>query len=225
MNKDEFLGKVADLLACLPDSQVEESRAFLSEAIDDRMEDGMSEEEAVTAMGSPGSVAEAILDDLPAVPRAIARTKRRSTVLLWTLAIVGSPVWASLGLAFVALAVAVYICIWAMALCVWVLAVATGAAAVAAFALIAAGVAVGNIPYVIAMLGCGCFAAGITVFIGLGAAAVTRRIARLSVLWVRRAVSPFRKSGGDGSWAAASRDGFDGSLAGAAVPLAPAPAC
>lgn len=95
MTRDEFLGRLGELLACLPAEQVEETKAFYAEAIADRMEDGMSEEEAVAAMGTPGEVAEATLDDLPAVPRAIARTRRRSTTLLWVLTIVGSPVWAA----------------------------------------------------------------------------------------------------------------------------------
>ena len=71
MTRDEFLGRLGELLACLPAEQVEETKAFYAEAIADRMEDGMSEEEAVAAMGTPGEVAEATLDDLPAVPRAI----------------------------------------------------------------------------------------------------------------------------------------------------------
>ena len=105
MTRDEFLGRLGELLACLPAEQVEETKAFYAEAIADRMEDGMSEEEAVAAMGTPGEVAEATLDDLPAVPRAIARTRRRSTTLLWVLTIVGSPVWVPLLAAFAAVAV------------------------------------------------------------------------------------------------------------------------
>lgn len=126
MTRDEFLGRLGELLACLPAEQVEETKAFYAEAIADRMEDGMSEEEAVAAMGTPGEVAEATLDDLPAVPRAIARTRRRSTALLWVLAIVGSPAWVPLLAAFAAVAVTVYICIWVLALCVWIVAVALG---------------------------------------------------------------------------------------------------
>ncbi len=59
MTRDEFLGRLGELLACLPAEQVEETKAFYAEAIADRMEDGMSEEEAVAAMGAPGEVAEA----------------------------------------------------------------------------------------------------------------------------------------------------------------------
>lgn len=53
MTRDEFLGRLGELLACLPAEQVEETKAFYAEAIADRMEDGMSEEEAVAAMGTP----------------------------------------------------------------------------------------------------------------------------------------------------------------------------
>lgn len=135
MTRDEFLNRLGELLACLPADQVEETKAFYAEAIAERMEDGMAEEAAVAAMGTPGEVAEATLDDLPAVPRAIAKTRRRSNALLWALTIVGSLVWMPLLIAFAAVVLSVYVCIWVLAL-------------------VAVGVAVGHAPYVIAMLGC-----------------------------------------------------------------------
>lgn len=150
MTRDEFLGRLGELLACLPAEQVEETKAFYAEAIADRMEDGMSEEEAVAAMGTPGEVAEATLDDLPAVPRAIARTRRRSTTLLWVLTIVGSPVWVPLLAAFAAVAVTVYICIWLLALCVWIVAAALGGVGVVELLLAVSGVTIGHFPYALA---------------------------------------------------------------------------
>ncbi len=74
-------------------------------------------------MGAPGEAAEAILDDLPVVPRAIVRTRRRGTMLLWVLAIVGSPIWLALGIGFAAVVLGVYVCIWALAACIWIFAV------------------------------------------------------------------------------------------------------
>ena len=192
MTRDEFLDRLGELLACLPADQVEETKQFYAEAIADRMEDGMSEEEAVAAMGTPGEVAEATLDDLPAVPRAIARTRRRSTALLWVLTIVGSPVWVPLLLAFAAVAVTVYLCIWLLALCVWIIAACFGAVGVTNLALMTVGVKLGLVPYAIAMLGCGVALLG-----GAGAWAVSKQIARLSALWARKAVSPFWKGRGE----------------------------
>ena len=83
MTRDEFLNRLGELLACLPADQVEETKQFYAEAIADRMEDGMSEEEAVAAMGAPGEVAEATLDDLPgraARHREDEAQKHRSSV-------------------------------------------------------------------------------------------------------------------------------------------------
>ena len=206
MTRDEFLGRLGELLACLPADQVRETQEFYAEAIADRMEDGMGEEEAVAAMGAPGEVAEAVLDDLPAVPRAIARTRRRSTKLLWVLTIVGSPVWVPLLLAFAAVAVAVYVCIWILALCVWIVAAALGGVGVVELVFAACGVVIGHIPYVLASAGVGLGFIGAALLAGTGAWAASKQIARLSALWVKKAVSPFCKSKGekgDGGAAAA----------------------
>lgn len=203
MTRDEFLGRLGELLACLPADQVRETQEFYAEAIADRMEDGMGEEEAVAAMGAPGEVAEAVLDDLPAVPRAIARTRRRSTTLLWVLTIVGSPVWVPLLLAFAAVAVTVYVCIWILALCVWIVAVALGGAGMVELVFAACGVVIGHVPYVLASAGMGLGLVGVALFVGAGAWAVSRQIARLSALWARKAVSPFWKDRGEKNDAAA----------------------
>lgn len=196
MTRDEFLGRLGELLACLPAEQVEETKAFYAEAIADRMEDGMSEEEAVAAMGTPGEVAEATLDDLPAVPRAIARTRRRSTALLWVLTIVGSPVWVPLLAAFAAVAVTVYICIWVLELCVWIVAAALGGVGVVELLLAVSGVTIGHFPYALA-------SSGVGLFVGAGAWAASKQIARLSALWARKAASPFWKGKGEKGGAAA----------------------
>ncbi len=198
MNKDEFLAKLEELLACLPKAQVEEACRFYGEAIADRIEDGMGEEEAVAAIGTPGAAAEAILNELPVVPRAIAKTRRISDALLWALVILGSPVWLALLAAFTVVAFGVYTCIWAMALCVWafVLALAVSGAATAALAL--AGVSAGLAPYAIAMTGCAVGFIGAALLVGMFAWAVSRRIARLSALWAKKALSPFiKRKGGD----------------------------
>lgn len=199
MTRDEFLNRLGELLACLPADQVKETQEFYAEAIADRMEDGMTETEAVAAMGTPGEVAEATLDELPAVPRAIARTKRKSTALLWVLAIVGSPVWIPLLLAFVAVAAAVYICIWVLALCVWIVAAAFGGAGLVGLLFAVDGIIIGHVPYVLASMGMGFASIGVALLTGAGAWTASRQIARLSALWAKKAVSPFWKDRGNKS--------------------------
>ena len=49
MNKQEFLSQLRKGLAGLPQNDIEERLAFYGEMIDDRIEEGLSEEEAVSA--------------------------------------------------------------------------------------------------------------------------------------------------------------------------------
>ena len=159
----------------------------------------MTEAEAVAAMGTLGEVAKATLDELPAVPRAIARTKRKSTALLWALAIVGSPVWIPLLLAFVAVAATVYICIWVLALCVWIVAAAFGGAGVVGLLFTVDGIIIGHVPYVLTSMGMGFASIGVALLAGAGAWTASKQIARLSALWAKKAVSPFWKDRGNKS--------------------------
>ena len=78
MRKSEFLYELRRALSGLPQSDVEERISFYSEMIDDRMEEGPSEEEVVAGIGSPHDVAEQIKADLR---RQIRKTikKRRKT--------------------------------------------------------------------------------------------------------------------------------------------------
>ena len=79
MNKKDYLDALAKALDCLSREKRSEILSFYQEAIDDRIEEGMSEEEAVCAMGPVELAAESILGELPVVPRAVAKTRRKSS--------------------------------------------------------------------------------------------------------------------------------------------------
>ena len=64
MNKEQFLLQLGEKLASLPYSEVRRSLDFYKEIIDDRIEDGMTEEEAVTSLESIDVIAERIILDL-----------------------------------------------------------------------------------------------------------------------------------------------------------------
>ena len=63
MNKREFLKALEKRLKNLPKKEIQKSLAFYSEIIDDRMEEGDSEAEAVKNLGTPDEVAREILSD------------------------------------------------------------------------------------------------------------------------------------------------------------------
>ncbi|MBQ3573350.1 MAG: DUF1700 domain-containing protein, partial [Clostridia bacterium] len=79
MNKEQFLFELRGRLAGLPLEDIERSLDFYREMIDDRIEDGMTEDEAVAAIGTPADAAAQIVMDmpLPKVVKATAKPKRK----------------------------------------------------------------------------------------------------------------------------------------------------
>ena len=65
MTKQAFLSALRDGLSGLPQADLEERINFYSEMIDDRMEEGVPEEEAVAGLGSVDDVVSQILSDIP----------------------------------------------------------------------------------------------------------------------------------------------------------------
>ena len=138
MNKQSYLEQIRRLLQRLPEEDRERSLAFYAESIDDRMEDGMSEEAAVASMESPEKAAEAILMDMP-IPKLVkARVKERrmgaAEILLLAL---GFPLWFPLLLTVLILGLTAYLLVWALVLALGAVVLALG---LSAAALLVAGV-------------------------------------------------------------------------------------
>ena len=71
MTKFKFLATLQDRLAGLPREEVDERLRFYCEMIEDRMEEGLSEEEAVAAVGSVDEIVSQIAESFP-LPNAEA---------------------------------------------------------------------------------------------------------------------------------------------------------
>lgn len=191
MNKQEYISRLNELLACLPADHRLESISFYEEMIDDRMEDGMTEEQAVAALDAPGIAAEKILDDLPAVPRVVVKTRRKSRALLWGAAIIGSPLWVALALAFAATVLGIYLCIWLLAACIWVIAIG-GILCLPLGTLLAFwGIEAGNTTFALWGFGSGLVGSALGALCARGAFAASKQLALLSHKWLRRALSLF----------------------------------
>ncbi len=57
MDKAGFLEELRQRLSGLPREELEERLSFYGEMLEDRMEEGLTEEEAVAVLGSPEQVA------------------------------------------------------------------------------------------------------------------------------------------------------------------------
>ena len=129
MNKQEFLKKLQQLLQGLPAADWQRSLDYYAEIIDDRMEDGLSEEEAVAAVGTAEEVAQSILAETP-VPVEIKTAKRRLQWWEIVLLILGSPIWVALLVSVLAVIFSVWVSLWSVVISLYAAAVALGASAI-----------------------------------------------------------------------------------------------
>lgn len=173
-SRTEFLDELRRGLSALPAAEAEKSVSFYAEMIDDRVEYGESEADAVAAMGDAGEVARTIIAELPAVPKAIVKSKTKSATANWVLAVVLSPIWVSLAIVALALVFSVYVTIWALAFAVWAVAIALLCCGPMGLAVAVYCLAVGD-PVVAAwQLGAGlaCFGLGMLCLVGAKKASV-----------------------------------------------------
>lgn len=120
MTKQEFLAALQDGLRGLPQSDIDERVSFYAEMIDDRVEDGLSEEEAVAAIGSAEAIVAQVIADTPItklVKHKIA--PRRLSALEIILIAFGFPIWFSLLIAAVAVVFSLYVTLWAVIVSLW----------------------------------------------------------------------------------------------------------
>ena len=115
MDKKEFLWRLMDGLSGLPMEDIDRSLDYYSEMIDDRMDEGLSEEEAVADLGSLEEIRDQILTETP-LPRLVKESVRpRRKLRAWEilLLVVGSPIWVPLIAAAIMVILAVYVTLWA----------------------------------------------------------------------------------------------------------------
>lgn len=115
MTKEQFLQRLAYGIAGLPQSDVEHWLEYYDEMLDDHIEDGMNEEEAVAALGEPAQIARQILAETPFARLVKERLKPQKSLPVWALIllILGSPLWLSLVVAAVAVVLSGFVSLWA----------------------------------------------------------------------------------------------------------------
>lgn len=109
MSKQEFLNRLDQLLMSLPRDERVRMKVYYDEIIEDYIENGVSEEEAVAKLGSVGVVAEEILREGKHIIVTKEKMSGGAKVGITTLLVLGSPLWGALLLAALALLLAFYI--------------------------------------------------------------------------------------------------------------------
>ncbi len=121
MNKLQFLDELEKQLSKLPDTERKKSLGYYAEMIDDRIEDGMSEEEAVLALGNIDEIVKIILLDtsFPSLIKAKIKHKPDSQIYHNLFIILGFPLWFPILVSLLLLTFSVYILIGVCIITLW----------------------------------------------------------------------------------------------------------
>jgi uncharacterized membrane protein len=196
MNKQEFLNNLSANLALLPKYEIEKSISYYSEIIDDRIEDGMTEEDAVAALGDIGKIAENIMYDksIPTLMKArVSESKNKAANKgLWlTLVILGFPLWFPLLAAFVSVCFTLYISVWVVIISLYTVVLSLGLSCVAG---IAAGFVffyVKTVPVSLAILGMAICCGALTLFMIKPVYLITLGLIKFTAYIIRKIKSLF----------------------------------
>ena len=190
MNKSKFLSKLSDKLSNLPHSEAQERLNFYSEMIDDLIEEGLTEEEAVLKIGNADEIACEIVKDLPfndIVEEKLESTKKKIKGWQLALIIIGSPIWfpilvailavaISLIVALVAVSFSFYAVLFALSITLWAVFGSLIVCAVAGFILCFILGFTGHALTGCAVLGAGFVCGGIAIFLFYGCKNFTKMV-------------------------------------------------
>lgn len=190
MSKQEFLTRLRKGLSGLPQDDIEGRIAFYSEMIEDQMEDGLSEEEAVSAVGSIDEIVAQIVADIPLTKIAKERIKpkRRMSVGEIILLTLGSPIWLPLGIAVFAVVLSLYVVLWSLVVSVWAIFASIVACSIGGVLSCIIFTKGGNGASGAAMLAAGIVCAGLSILMFYGCKAATKGVLMLTkkmAIWIK----------------------------------------
>ena len=189
MDKQDFLTQLRKALSDLPREDIAEHLTFYSEMIDDRIEEGLSEAEAVSAMGPVEQIAMQILSDKSNPIEEAPKPKRQRKTWEIVLLILGSPIWLSLGIAAVSVVFSLYVSLWSVIVSLWA---SFGAVVCGALGGIAGGILLACQGFGLsgtAMIAAGLICAGLSILLFLGCKFTTATIAFASkkiFIWYKK---------------------------------------
>ena len=167
MTKIQFLYELDEKLSALSEADRDKSLEYYSEMIDDRMENGLSEREAVAALGSIDTIYNEIIADIPfshIVGAKLRRSPKNATksVWMWILIVFGFLVF---GLPIISVAFAViislYAAIWTVVISLWVVPLVLLVGGAAGVILFFPTIFLGNSIKALFLLGAGIFSLGL----------------------------------------------------------------
>ena len=187
MDKHDFLTALYSRLHTLPEEDARRSVDYYCEMIDDRIEDGLSEDEAVAAVGDVDEIAATILVNTTLPQPVVIQEKPRRKKRWWeiVLLILGSPLWFALLVAAAAVIFSIWICLWCVVICLYAVSASLAASAVGC---VAGGfLMVGGVPEFLMALGVALACGGMAVLFFLLSKLATKGMIQLTK-WIGKMI-------------------------------------
>ena len=123
MSRDAFIGELRHRMAGLPQEIVDRTVEYYSELVADSVEDGLTEEEAVSRLGYIDEIVANVVKDTPLtqIVQTRVQEKKAKGVSAWVivLLVLGAPVWLPLLIAGLVVILALFIALWAVVIALW----------------------------------------------------------------------------------------------------------
>ncbi len=180
MNKQEFIDALRERISTLPRIDVNEQIEFYTEMIDERVADGMSEEEAVAEVGSIELIRDQIIENIPfyaiiskKIRQNVKKANKQAVILIST-AIVWFPILLALVISAAAVVISLYVTLWALVVSVWAVFVSLAAAAPFGLLMGILNIFSGNTLVGLSVIGAAITLAGLAIFSFFGALYATK---------------------------------------------------
>ena len=182
MTKQKFLENLKAALLEINDHDVDERILFYSEMIDDLIDDGLSETDAVAKVGPIGKIIDESIKAIPIFELVKRKAKKSPRIPGWGIALIaiGAPIWISLIASAFAIALSLLVTLWSVVLSLWAVLLSFGIGALV-------GVIVGvallftDAPLVgLMLMGVGIALAGLSIFMLYACKSATKGAAVLS---------------------------------------------
>ena len=178
MNKHEFIAALRVGISGLPMQDIEDRLRFYAEMIDDRIEEGMSEDDAVAGIGNVDEIVKQIKNEYPPLEQKASESekipKRRLRTGEIILLILGAPVWLSVIISVLSAIFSLYVALWCVIISLWAV---FGALSVSSLTCVVGGIAmlVSLKPMVgLALIGAGFVCAGLSILLFFGCRAAVQ---------------------------------------------------
>ena len=133
MTKIQFILSLSEALSGMPKDEIEERLSFYNEMIDDRIEDGLTEEEAVAEIGPIEEIVNQTVEEVSLTKLVKEKVRPKRKLHTWEIVLlaVGSPLWLSLGIVAVAMIFTFYAVLWSVGVVtIWAVFVASAVSCV-----------------------------------------------------------------------------------------------